>query len=416
MIRESAADIIRRKRGMPAMDAAAELTRENGETMDGMGNPFAAAIGGAMPDPADVEQAAQMLQEQEAQEQPPSIPAQQPPQSTLAPVDNRDQEELNAAQEADRASRFTAGMELAGRQLVGGITRTPVSQGIGAAPSQVPGAMAAAKSRSERAAEALRLKRQGALDEKDDRRYEDERGDKAVGRSEKAAALLLAQREKAKAEAESLRRFNVTDERQKESNAAQLALSRAGLGIRAEGEKRDAEKFEADKVKDAAKKTEDVPPEFEVQSGANPSPETRKKFTALVGSSEKMKKLTGRMREALGGTTGLSRTVDPGTVTKLKQLATMIQIEAKNVAGLGALSGPDMGLMNAIAKDPTSVWTNLTTDLPGMLSGLDSWGDAQVGGESTATGIVRKGKAGGDTKTVGGKTYKKVAGGWDEVK
>ncbi len=72
---------------------------------------------------------------------------------------------LYGAQEADRKSHLTAGMELAGRQLVGALTRTAVPQGIGAAPSQVPAAMDAAKTRRAAVADALNRKRQGEQDE-----------------------------------------------------------------------------------------------------------------------------------------------------------------------------------------------------------------------------------------------------------
>ena len=154
------------------------------------------------------------------------------------------------------------------------------------------------------------------------------------------------------------------------------------------------------------KPLEDVPPGFEVSAGSYPSKEARKKFTGLVSSAEKMKGLTRQMRTALQGTSGLSRTLDPKTVTTLKQLGTMIAIEGKNIAGLGALSGPDMGLMNAIAADPTSVKTNLTVDLPKMLDQLDSWGDASIDGDSKATGIVRSAAKGGKVKVSNGKeTY-----------
>lgn len=83
----------------------------------------------------------------------------------VAPPPVEDDSELEAVREADRQSRFAAGMELAGRQLVGGITRTPVPQGLGANPSEVPLAMARAKSKREQAAELLRAQRQGRMDE-----------------------------------------------------------------------------------------------------------------------------------------------------------------------------------------------------------------------------------------------------------
>lgn len=303
---------------------------------------------------------------------------------------NVEDDDIANAREADRASRLTAGMELAARQLVGGITRTPVGQSIGAAPSEVPGAMARAKSRQERAAEAIRAKRQAMLDDRD-------LTERQATRSDKAAAILRAEREKnAKAALHEKERAEDLGDR-REGYAASRAIAesnnniaKSSLGLRVQGEKRDAEKFEADKAEKAGKLVEDVPPGYEIAPEARPSGEARKKFAALVGSSEKMKGLTAQMRSAMKGTSGVSRTLDPKVVTGLQQLATQIQIEAKNVAGLGALSGPDMGLMNRLAADPTSVITNLTVDLPKMLDQLDAWGSTQVAGESKATGIRKK--------------------------
>lgn len=147
----------------------------------------------------------------------------------------------------------------------------------------------------------------------------------------------------------------------------------------------------ADRDRDRADKAaEDVPLGFDVDPAARPGAETRKKFSALVGSSEKMKGLTSQMRTALKGTSAMSRVLDPKTVTSLKQLATMIRIEGKTVAELGALSGPDMGLMDSIAADPTSFQANLTVDLPKMLDQLDAWGVNSVNGASKSSGIRRK--------------------------
>lgn len=174
-----------------------------------------------------------------------------------------------------------------------------------------------------------------------------------------------------------------------------------------EGDKTRASNERAAAMKAGTEAATDIPPGYEVSGGAHPGTETRKSFTKLVSSAEKMKGLTAQMREALKGTTGLSRTFDPATVTKLKQLGTMISIEGKNVAGLGALSGPDMGLMDSIAADPTSIKANLTVDLPRMLDQLDAWGDNSVASESKASGIVRSGGHGGaatPTTSTGTKT------------
>lgn len=98
---------------------------------------------------------------------------QQPPEAQLATrgavagagAEARDGSEMSNAREADRKSHLTAGMELAARQLVGGITRTDVPQGIGAAASQVPAAQEAAKARRQALVEALNRTRQNRLDD-----------------------------------------------------------------------------------------------------------------------------------------------------------------------------------------------------------------------------------------------------------
>lgn len=154
--------------------------------------------------------------------------------------DARDRQELLAAQEADRESRFTAGMELAGRQLVGGITRTPVGQGLGPNPSEVPAAMEQAKSRRTRAAEALARQRQ----EREDALGHEE---KALDRSSRAAALLRAEREKTAAQAESARRFEISHGDAQANAAATRGLAAASLGMRkTEIEKKDAKDLDDD--------------------------------------------------------------------------------------------------------------------------------------------------------------------------
>ncbi len=176
MIRESTADIIRRRRGMKPMDAINDgLQQPEARTVEVPVPPEFRAQEMAQPvenlgqSPEAIAEAQAALDEHE-QGRPGSIPAQvgrgvtgqlseEPEKSSV------DEDEMWGAQEADRKSRLTAGLELAGRQLVGGITRTPVGQGIGVAPSRIPQAQAAAKSRSERAAEILRQKRQATMDD-----------------------------------------------------------------------------------------------------------------------------------------------------------------------------------------------------------------------------------------------------------
>lgn len=164
MIRETTADVIRRRRGMKPMD----------EVNDEL-QPRVVQVDLTQPPPQpDVEEAAQALAEHD-RARPGSIPAQvgqavtnqtpQPP-AMQSPVDNRDVNELAAAQDADRDARNAARMRLATRQFISGMTHTPIGEDGPATPSQAPQAQAAAKTRAERAAEVLRLKRQGIQDDR----------------------------------------------------------------------------------------------------------------------------------------------------------------------------------------------------------------------------------------------------------
>lgn len=157
-------------------------------------------------------------------------------------------------------------------------------------------------------------------------------------------------------------------------------------------------KFNYDKAEDADKKAraaaQDIPPGFEVAPNANPSPESRKKFTALVASQQKMRELTQAMRQELQGVSALDRMLPGEKRRRLQQLATQMRIEAKNVAELGALSGPDMGLMEAMATDPTALGSLAGGSLEANLDGLDSWGDASVRAGGRAFGIQKAGSTG----------------------
>lgn len=106
-------------------------------------------------------------------------------------------------------------------------------------------------------------------------------------------------------------------------------------------------------------------------------------FEGLVFADNKMRGLTKEMRRLLADA-GAGRLL-PGSNARIKQLATQIQIEGKNVAELGALSGPDMALMNAIAADPTKL-TSVAKDTEELLNGLDAWGRNSVSSKASSIG------------------------------
>lgn len=140
---------------------------------------------------------------------------------------------------------------------------------------------------------------------------------------------------------------------------------------------------------------------YELTGETNPVTTELTKHQNLVASAEKMKGLTAKMRQALAATDAAGRFNPLGAERdNLKQLATMMAIEGKNIAELGALSGPDYSLMNAIAADPTSL-ASLKKDMPTLLNQLDAWGDNSVAAKSKALGVRPK-TAAGPTPPAGG--------------
>lgn len=132
-------------------------------------------------------------------------------------------------------------------------------------------------------------------------------------------------------------------------------------------------------------------PEGYESSPENPASEDNKKrFTARVDNMEKMRGLTDAMRAALAEASRFGKSIPGPVQTKIAGLAKKIQIETKNVAELGALSGPDMGLVEGIIADPTSI-ANVLKDVPGQLDGLDAWAENGVRAGLKAYGVRKKG-------------------------
>ena len=129
---------------------------------------------------------------------------------------------------------------------------------------------------------------------------------------------------------------------------------------------------------------------FELTGETNPVTTELTKHQNLVASAEKMKGLTAKMRQALAATDAAGRFNPLGAERdNLKQLATMMAIEGKNIAELGALSGPDYSLMNAIAADPTSL-ASLKKDMPTLLNQLDAWATTALPRSRRLSACVRR--------------------------
>lgn len=163
-----------------------------------------------------------------------------------------------------------------------------------------------------------------------------------------------------------------------EAKSRRLQQSAADLTRETTGAKQDYEK------------TVGLPVEYELVDGANPSNDDKKQFSKLVMSDKKMRGLIGELRQAMAGTNGWQRVFDPAVRSRLQEIAKKLTIETKNVAELGALSGPDLGLTDAIAKDPTGVPANLFGTIEANLKDLEAWGPNSVSAGMETYGLRKK--------------------------
>lgn len=132
---------------------------------------------------------------------------------------------------------------------------------------------------------------------------------------------------------------------------------------------------------------------WELDPASHATKMQNEKFEGLVYADNEMRGLTAEMRKLLAAA-GAGRLV-PGSNARIKQLATEIKIAGKNVAALGALSGPDMSLMDAIAGDPTKLGS-LARDTGALLDGLDHWGRNSVEAKAKGLGATRKASPSGE--------------------
>lgn len=131
-----------------------------------------------------------------------------------------------------------------------------------------------------------------------------------------------------------------------------------------------------------------IPPGYEIDPKQPPTDDQLKKFNDLLASREELRSYTSQMRELLKQANGGQYL--PGQLrTAISQLATIIQLKGKDIAGLGALSGPDMGLMEKVASNPSEMG-NVLRDMPTMLNGLDAWADKPVQAREKVWGIRQR--------------------------
>lgn len=121
-------------------------------------------------------------------------------------------------------------------------------------------------------------------------------------------------------------------------------------------------------------------PGAQVVTGATPTAKDAETVKGVLTSVERMKNGIARMRQ-LHKQYGTEKGGKGAML--LSQAMTGLRLEAKTIAELGALSGPDQGLMESLAgDDPTDAWNNVKAffgadNTEAALQGLEAWMDGQ---------------------------------------
>lgn len=131
-----------------------------------------------------------------------------------------------------------------------------------------------------------------------------------------------------------------------------------------------------------------IPPDYDINPSKPPSTEQINKFGNIVSTKYELQGMTNRMRKLASQFSLMERTKPGSAKTLVSQLATQIQIKAKDIAELGALSGPDMGLMKAMASNPSSIETAFV-DVQAQLDGLDWWSQNAENSKARAWGFKK---------------------------
>lgn len=180
--------------------------------------------------------------------------------------------------------------------------------------------------------------------------------------------------------------------------AAQLAETRASrlasADLQRELAKMGAKERAALKEEERTKGT--IIPGLEAVPGAQPTAEDAKKVKASIAARERVNANVDELMK-LYNEHGTEMT-GPVAV-RMGQLITAIKLEGKNLAELGALSGPDVNLMESIVGvDPTSFMSNIK-GMAGMdttrqaMEGVRKWAGTQAGANVKAYGYQPKGGA-----------------------
>lgn len=198
----------------------------------------------------------------------------------------------------------------------------------------------------------------------------------ALQRAEAEAQARLAQEQREAAEWE--RRGGITSEAEAKARLAQEERDRADWDRRNEITSR--QEMERAKVLAGQKAAEQAKAGavsgLEPAPGQNPSAEDAKKVKASMAAAERMGAYVRELRE-LHKKSGTE--LSGPAAARMSQLHTAIKLEGKNIAELGALSGPDMALMESLAgADPSSFGANVKgafgfDNTQTSLEGIEKW-------------------------------------------
>jgi hypothetical protein len=286
---------------------------------------------------------------------------------------------------------------------LGGITRS----GIGNATSRLVQTLTGAKGgqfgRPAYEADLLNRRQQQAENTiKLDRLDLDKiRGQIEVDRTEVYKDSIKAQRERDKLNAKFAGNKDVRE-------GEKLTLEQAAAELKKEQDKRaaaaEAEKQRIERARlkqgedeltikrDAAKlkATEGMSAGWEMTGETTPDLVSLRKHQEMDSGNDELKGLIGALRGKIAASKMMER-FDPFSpaAVAIKQLATAIELKSKDVATLGALSGPDLKLMQDLTADPTSIFST-ARNMDAALDTLTFWGDNAVNAKGKKLGLRRK--------------------------
>lgn len=207
----------------------------------------------------------------------------------------------------------------------------------------------------------------------------------------------------------------------KEQQRARVDAAKAMAGQRQDArEERQSIKDEARRVKLEERDLKLAVPGYERTGEVLPKDEEAMKFRKGTATANALGQKLQRMKELVKANGSFEWGGDGGT--EMESLATEIQLLGKSpeLYELGVLTGPDLSLLQKISADPSSLSSLFTRDgsrqkqLDSQITSLEQ----KLGATADSLGYRKAGETkdvAPQTKVVGGKTYKKVPGGWEEV-